>query len=538
MPGRPHHTDKFRSCVDKVVASGKDEESAYAICTTSLQQAGEPIFEGAESRSAEEFRLLGDAPGHEFHGNQFTTGSPTERSTQAREMTRKANSMPVGALRETKAAAEAHKKAAQAHREAASVAKFEATKKFHEQTAAHHEETAALTYKSARYMEGNDSMRHLHLLGATGQPRTEVWNGKEYLVVPVVALMEGVIHAVNAETPELVPFATLEKAAASWNGKPVTLGHPKKDGKQCSAGDPGIVESHGIGVVRNSRVDKGTKKLLQEAWIEKLRAKKLHPEMFARLEASKVEEVSVGAFVVTDGKAGTHSNGREFKGSWVEADGDHLAFLPGGRGACSVDMGCGTHRAAMHLVTAEAIEEVPDLTIQTFTTLEGPSLDERIRAVNDAVMKEWNDPPEPPKPYAYAQQVFDDYVIVREGEDLWKVPYEVDKDGTVTLGKETQVKMDYVAAEMRVAVGARHSAKDSKVIQTMHDHSVMLGAKCDRGNYETAEEKPASSVRHEGGLWVVYSKDGTRRLGAHKAKDDAEAQAQAIARSLARQKAS
>ncbi len=32
--------------------------------------------------------------------------------------------------------------------------------------------------------------------------------------------------------------------------------------------------------------------------------------------------------------------------SWVYADGDHLAFLPGGRGACSVASGCGTHRAA------------------------------------------------------------------------------------------------------------------------------------------------------------------------------------------------
>jgi hypothetical protein len=198
-------------------------------------------------------------------------------------------------------------------------------------------------------------LRQLHLLGATGLARTVIEAGKEWLVLPVVALMEGVIHAVNAMTPEFVPLATLQKAAASWNGKPVTLGHPKRDGKQCSAEAPEVREAHGIGEIRNSRVE-GTK-LLQEAWIEKARAKKLHPEMFARLEANKTEEVSVGAFVATDGVASSY-NGRDYKATWTEASGDHLAFLPGGRGACSVAMGCGTHRAAMR-VCEDALEPVP-----------------------------------------------------------------------------------------------------------------------------------------------------------------------------------
>ncbi len=224
------------------MAKGNDESSAYAICTTSLQDAGEPIFEAAE-------------------------------------------------------------------------------------------------------------MHHLHLLAATGTTRTEMYQGREYLVVPVVALMEGVIHAVNAKNREFVPLTTLQKAAQTWNDRPVVLFHPQKAGKQCSANSPDVIASHGLGLIRNSRVEGS--KLLQEAWIEKSKAKKLHPRMYEDLEANKTVEVSVGAFVVTDEETGSF-NGRDFLGNWVEATGDHLAFLPGSRGACSVEMGCGTCRAAMaHLVTAE-----------------------------------------------------------------------------------------------------------------------------------------------------------------------------------------
>jgi hypothetical protein len=186
------------------------------------------------------------------------------------------------------------------------------------------------------------------VLGTTGQPRTELHNGREHLVVPVVALLEGVIHAVNAQTPELVPLSTLQKAAESFNGRPVTLGHPRKNGVQCSAQDPTAAASH-IGTIRNSRIV--GKKMLCEALIEKSRAKQLDAEMYLALMNGEPQEVSIGASVVTDRTPGTF-NGKPYMASWTFADGDHLAFLPDSRGACSVEMGCGTHRAAQ-LVTLE-----------------------------------------------------------------------------------------------------------------------------------------------------------------------------------------
>jgi hypothetical protein len=213
--------------------------------------------------------------------------------------------------------------------------------------------------KSIHKLFGAESLRSLHLVGATGVVRTEMFEGREHLVVPLVALMEGVIHAMNAETPEFVPLATLQKAAATWNGRPVTIGHPSRGGIQCSANDPGIRESHGIGTIFNSRVV-GTK-LLQEAWIDKAKAKRLDPAMLARLLANEREEVSVGAFVITDGTTGSY-RGKPYRAQWLETIGDHLAFLPGGRGACSVEMGCGTHRAAMRMLggSMELLGSMPD----------------------------------------------------------------------------------------------------------------------------------------------------------------------------------
>jgi len=194
--------------------------------------------------------------------------------------------------------------------------------------------------------------RHLHLRGALGAARTAQVDGQEYLIVPVVALMDGVIHAVNASTPERVTTATLAKAAASWNGRPLVLGHPMKNGRQCSANEPDIRSTHHFGMIFNSRMQGS--KLCMDAYVDPVRAEKIGGADFVKkLRAGEQIEVSVGAYVQTRPEDGVY-NGKPYKGTWLETHGDHLAFLPGGKGACSIEMGCGAHRAAqMHLVTAE-----------------------------------------------------------------------------------------------------------------------------------------------------------------------------------------
>jgi len=400
MPGdRKHHSDKWHSCVEKVMKEGHDESSASAICTASLQKAGEPIFEGAEARSAEEMKLL----------------------------------------------------------EAAGLA----------------------------------PMRHLHLLGATGTVRSEMVNGREYLVVPVVALMEGVIHAVNADTPEFVSATVLEKAAPSWVDKPTCVGHPQKGGKQCSANSPEILHSHGFGKIR-SAVMKGAK-LFMETLVDPLRLKELkHERLLADLREGRPVEVSVGAYVRTNDKR-SEWNGKPYVGEWMDVGGDHLAFLPGGRGACSLDMGCGAHRAAMmHLVTAESIETLANKTVECPTC---------------------------------------------KGTGQVKSEDGKQEDCPTCEGEGQMMR----ASQMKALIGSRHSSKDMEVIQSMHDHAVALGAQCDRGNYKTMEEKSpcscgakkeeeprAATVRNEGGKWVLYTKDGSKRLSTHNTRDEAVSQERLI----------
>ena len=372
---------------------------------------------------------------------------------------------------------------------------------------------------------------NIHLRGALGKARVEKWEGRDHLVVPIVALVEGVIHAVNAEHPEYVPLPVLQAARDSWNGMPVMLGHPMKDGKPVSANEPGIKEKFGFGVIRNSNIN-GTK-LGMEALVDIAKLESLHPSLLADLQIGEQVEVSVGALVRTAKKDGMHGK-KKYKAQWLEISGDHLAMLPGGVGACSGEMGCGANRTC-HLVTAEGFVEVPEgLPYMVFTTLEGQSLDDRMRAVEKAVVDKWNkpsdDPIQPAMYGAWPQQVFDDHVIVRKGDELYSCDYTVDDQGKVTLSGEVRVKQVYVAA-----VGARHSTKDMQVIQTVHDHAMALGAKCEPTNCARDLEAPARAIRYEGGKWLLFAKDGKYQLGAHDSEAEAVEHQRAIDARLKRE---
>jgi hypothetical protein len=511
--------------------------------------------------------------------------------------------------------------------------------------------------------------RDLHVLRATGAPRTETINGKQHLIVPCVALMETVIHAVNSDIPEMVPLDTLKTAAKTWDGKPVLLGHPTKDGKQIPANTPGVFESYGLGKIKNPRIE-GTK-LLMDACLDPDLVEKLGGSKFLTgiKDGSEHIELSVGAYVHAEDGEGEFG-GKKYKATWRATTGDHLALLPNSRGACSVAAGCGTHRAAQRFVAAEEfrmateaeikalmphqkmaecpscmgtgqiapgkdcptcdgegdlpvlkanrdisqkqrdkmpdsefagrgesfpinepedvmaavhsigqagpnnysseqlktniiriayrrgkkfINELPDdwkkeikaaeefvgllgkrnsqkdvAIIQgvhdhavslgascdrgntdpklsgmegiryAAASLSGQSLDQRMRAVTDAVYQKYNQnavAPVPASDYGYPREVYDDHVIVSKGDKLYSVDYTVAKDGTVSLGKSTEVKQQYVAAAA-----------------------------------------PPATIVLEGGQWTLYSKDKLRRLGQHKTREEAEAHEQAIARSLARQK--
>lgn len=589
MPGnRKHHTEKWHSCVDKVMKSGKDESSASAICTTSLQDSGQEIFVA-------------------------------------------------------------------------------------------------------------EAARHFHLRGALGAAQTTTWKGKEHLVVPCVALMEGVIHAVNATTPEYVPFEALSKSVDKWNGHPLVVGHPVRDGKQISAYDPKVLDKH-CGFIRNAHVN--GKRLGFEVLVDPERLTTLkHDQLLADLRAGKEIEVSVGAFVSANDKKSTH-NGKAYDGEWMDIFPDHFALLPGGRGACSLEMGCGAHRAASCVVTEEDFKALGVFDTPSQAASEEAAelvLYNSMRTLLDSVGDHWDE----------ASGLLDE-LIAAEEEDPTESASEEEAETELEDAKLTAIRMlcysmsstlqNIVGSSypkvapsdprymetLRTAIGKKISAANMKIVQSAHDAShdthtqtVILGAKCDAemkglggpGSGWTAEGghvpggsasphevrkavgalhaiatgddgafsngpadrtklaavlskvpvaqveklarieaqaiargqeddeklqprveegvykdimsaykevvtrrsaakvkttdctsckgtgskdgnpceacdgsgqvpavKAAESIRHEGGKWLLYSKNSARILGVHGTKEEAEAQEQAIARSLARQK--
>src|SRR6187399_2312966 len=99
--------------------------------------------------------------------------------------------------------------------------------------------------------------RGLNLRFASTGLRSATFQGRDYTIVPVVALVEGVLHAVNAKAPELVLASEFSKFHAGWNGEPIVMNHPQaEDGAMISANSPETLEKWQIGRIFGTHVVK------------------------------------------------------------------------------------------------------------------------------------------------------------------------------------------------------------------------------------------------------------------------------------------
>jgi hypothetical protein len=181
---------------------------------------------------------------------------------------------------------------------------------------------------------------------ATGEIRAAKMQERDYVVVPVVALVEGVLFGQNSESPELALAAVFGAQLEGWNGRPVVMDHPQlENGTFVSANAPEIQDLWGFGHMFNARLE--DKKLKVDAWLDVARAEEMggdFEETLGRLEDGEMVEVSVGVFVLLDETPGVY-NGKEYGATWMTIVPDHLALLPNGvLGACSNATGCGAPR--------------------------------------------------------------------------------------------------------------------------------------------------------------------------------------------------
>ena len=203
-----------------------------------------------------------------------------------------------------------------------------------------------------RFDSGSERQNATEMISVLATPdsdqiRRETFREVEHLVVPVVMLQEQVVRPSNSDVRELALVEEFGKHPQGWDGIPIVLNHPQRNGAPVSANSPDILEERAFGIVFNTTVEDD--KLKAEMWVDPGRADELG-ESFRRavdrLEGGEeVVEVSTGLFMSAEPRSGVHQ-GESFDLIWRGVVPDHLAVLPeGGEGACSVKDGCGAPRA-------------------------------------------------------------------------------------------------------------------------------------------------------------------------------------------------
>lgn len=176
------------------------------------------------------------------------------------------------------------------------------------------------------------------------QLRREEFQGREHLVSPVVAVQEMILP----NTQEFLPAEEIELSVGFWEGVPVAIGHPQRNGQGVSAGLRDVQENEVIGRMFDVFFHAPSRSLRGELWIDLERAPDVDrgAELLDALETAEGEipvEVSTAYFAKVEPESGTF-NGVEFEGIQREIRPDHLAILLDQMGACSVAAGCGTPR--------------------------------------------------------------------------------------------------------------------------------------------------------------------------------------------------
>jgi hypothetical protein len=179
-----------------------------------------------------------------------------------------------------------------------------------------------------------------------GQVRHDRIGDKEYLVVPMVMVVEGVLN--GSSGPLLYPSDELSKFPESWNTKPVVVYHPSINGRALSACDPDILSVQGVGMIMNSRFEKPAfdkpGKLKAEAWLDPDRINVVDDRVGNAIENNQMMELSTGLHLEVENREGKFGE-TPYSGIARNFRPDHLAILPDQVGACSVKDGAGFLRA-------------------------------------------------------------------------------------------------------------------------------------------------------------------------------------------------
>lgn len=179
--------------------------------------------------------------------------------------------------------------------------------------------------------------------------RVTKW-GREWYVAPATLVVPGVLN--GSQGPLYYPPEEISNNVLAWNGTPLVVYHPTRNGVPVSGRDMDVWEESGVGWIHNAVYND---KLVAEAWFDIALTKSVDSRLaenvriLPRLEAGKPIELSTGLFTdnVVAPEGYKDHRGQPYNGLIARNyRPDHVAVLPDQKGACSIDDGCGINNAA------------------------------------------------------------------------------------------------------------------------------------------------------------------------------------------------
>ncbi len=181
----------------------------------------------------------------------------------------------------------------------------------------------------------------------TSDIRRETLDGTEYVVAPVTILKNMYLNAPGnwSANEAYLPKDHAEASAPSWNGTPLTLGHPTTaNGVATTANSPEMHEKTVLGRVFNAEPESGA--VDGEAWFDEEKIR----NMGGMAEKALDTVLDEGTVEVSSGYRASKLPSGEYDGQTHNAvqgniKPDHVAVLPNAKGKCSIESGCGVGEA-------------------------------------------------------------------------------------------------------------------------------------------------------------------------------------------------
>ncbi len=297
--------------------------------------------------------------------------------------------------------------------------------------------------------------------------RREQMEGKDWIVVPVVILTEGV-HA-GSNGPLYYPPDELEKSIPAWDSKPVVVYHPVRNGQPVSAANPETFTKRKIGILMGTKYEGS--RLKSEAWLDEEKTREVDNRVLDAINALQVMEVSTGLFPDVDPESGVW-NDEVYSGIARNHRPDHLAVLPDLVGACSVADGAGLMVNASSVANFRSKKSLTDIQRQVDALLNPPTTDTAMGK------------------YRWIEDHFDGFVIYGDNEKLFEQEYEVKK------GEAGETEVELKGAPQEVFRVTEYRSADGKLI-----------ANIGKEKYVAKEKDVQALIKNEKSPWTEEDKE-------------------------------